>query len=63
MLRLNTVTAGIDFSHFNQMVSSLIFDTLIKWCSDNEQIAQGNFWYTNGLCIDKRFVCIAPEKV
>ena len=29
------------------MGSYLIFDTRIKWHCDNEQIAQGNFQYTD----------------
>ena len=35
------VTAGNDFSHFNQIGSHLIFDMRIKQHRDNEQIAQG----------------------
>ena len=43
------VTTGIDFSHNNQMCSYLIFDTGIKGCWDNEQMAQDDFQYTTGI--------------
>ena len=39
------LTAGIEFLHVNQTGSVFIFDMRIKWHCDNEQIAQGDFWY------------------
>ena len=61
----NMVTAGIDFSHINQMSSYLIFNMRIKQRCNNEQIAQDNFRYTVGIMCWKKglFVCIAPDKV
>ena len=58
------LTAGIDFSHINQMSSCLIFDKRIERRCDNE-IAQDNFRYTVGIMCWKKglFVCIAPDKV
>ena len=63
ILWVNMATGCTDFSHINQMGSDLIFEMQIKQHCDNEQISQGDFWYTAGLCIDKRVVCIAPDKV
>ena len=49
--RVNTVTASIDFFTCLSNGQLLIFDTRIKWCCDNEQIAEGNFWYmVNVMC-------------
>ena len=65
ILRVNMVTAGIDFFTSQSNGQLLIFDTLIKWCCDNEQIAQGYFWYTVSVMIVLTkgfFVFIAPDK-
>ena len=37
------VTIGIDFFHTSISWQILIFDTQLKRCCDNEQIAQGDF--------------------
>ena len=55
------LSPGIEFLHENQMGSSFIFDTRIKWHCDNEQIGQGDFRYIV-LCVDKRFVWFSSPR-
>ena len=51
---------GIDFFTV-QIGSYLSFDMRIKGRCDNEQIAQGEFWYMiSAMCL---FIFIAPDKV
>ena len=42
--RINMARTGIDFFTV-QIGSYLLFDMQIKGRCDNEQIAQGDFWY------------------
>ena len=65
ILRINMVTAITVFFTRQLNGQILIFDIQIKRCCENEQIAQGNFWYTVSiLCPQKLwFVFIAPDKV
>ena len=46
ILRVNMVTAGIEFFTFQSNGQLLIFDTRIKRRCHNEQITQGDFLYT-----------------
>ena len=59
------VTVDIDF--FTSQINGqlLIFDTRIKRRCDNEQSAEGNFWYTvSVMCWQKVcYVFMAPDKV
>ena len=40
------LTAGIEFLHVSRMGSFFVFDMQIKQHWDNEQVTQGDFWYT-----------------